>query len=360
MTRRIYVDWLRGLAVVIMVFAHTMDSWTRTGDRANAWYDLVVKIAGMAAPLFLFLAGVSVSLAARRDLAGSASAWGAGRAMRRRGWEILGLALLFRFQAWLVSPGATVAGMLKVDILNVMGPSIVLAATLWSLGTTTARRAVLLAGAASAFSLLTPLVRGSDVLGVLPDWLEWYLRPPQGRGWFASFPWAGLLLGGAVAGEILASGRDETGHRRVLLALGVWGTLLSLVSFVGSYFPSIYSNTYFWTTSPSYFFLRIGLMTLLLPLAWWRCRSWSTRRFSPLVQLGRTSLFIYWIHVEIVYGILTWPLHRQLPLAVSLAAFVAFTLLMLWASVVKTRIVARWNSPSPGGGQPEVPIVQGV
>ena len=29
-----------------------------------------------------------------------------------------------------------------------------------------------------------------------------------------------------------------------------------------------------------------------------------------LVQLGRTSLFIYWIHVELVYGLISRPLHR--------------------------------------------------
>ena len=32
------------------------------------------------------------------------------------------------------------------------------------------------------------------------------------------------------------------------------------------------------------------------------------------MQLGRTSLFIYWIHVELVYGLISLPLHRALSL----------------------------------------------
>lgn len=357
MTRRTYIDWLRGLAVVIMVFAHTMDSWTRSADRTTVWYGLVVKIAGMAAPLFLFLAGVGIAFSARKSLVSQPNAWAAGRAMRRRGWQILGLGLLFRIQAWLLSPGATFAGILKVDILNVMGPAMVAAATVWSLSGSPVVRGLLLAAAASAFSLLTPFVRASDWLAIWPDWLEWYLRPPQGRSWFALFPWAGLLIAGTVVGDSLAGTRDDATHRHRLALLGVCGTAVALLSFAGSFLPSIYANTYFWTTSPSYFFLRIGLMTLLLPLAWFRCRRWSVTGFSPFVQLGRTSLFIYWIHVEIVYGIASWPLHRALPLAWAFVAFVAFTALMLWASMAKTRITARWNASRNGRG-PAVSVAQ--
>jgi hypothetical protein len=28
----------------------------------------------------------------------------------------------------------------------------------------------------------------------------------------------------------------------------------------------------------------------------------ATRGFSPLIQLGQTSLLVYWVHIEFVYG----------------------------------------------------------
>ncbi len=344
--RRSYLDWLRGLAVVIMIFAHTTDSWTRASDRGSALYELTVRISGMAAPLFLYLAGFSVALVAEQARGRGSTVWRAGRSMRRRGWAILGLALLFRLQAWILSPGATLSGVLKVDILNIMGPAIVLAATVWSLGSTPWRRGLMLGASACAFSLLTPLVRASTAIGQLPDWIEWYLRPPQ-RSWFALFPWAGLLLAGTLVGDILARTRDDQAERRALILLAYAGTAISLASFLGSYLPSLYAETSFWTTSASYFFLRVGLMTALLPLAWrWR-RSRVREQSSPLEQMGRTSLFIYWVHVEIVYGILTWPLQRALPLGWALAAFAVFSVLVFQASRWKTRVVAGWRAPRP-------------
>ena len=39
------------------------------------------------------------------------------------------------------------------------------------------------------------------------------------------------------------------------------------------------------------------------------------RRWSPLQAFGRSSLFVYWIHVEMVYGLISLPLHGALSLS---------------------------------------------
>jgi uncharacterized membrane protein len=63
-----------------------------------------------------------------------------------------------------------------------------------------------------------------------------------------------------------------------------------------------------------------------------------------VVQLGRTSLFIYWIHVELVYGLISLPLHRALSLPTAFAAYLAFCGLMLACSLVKEAVVERYRS----------------
>ena len=80
----------------------------------------------------------------------------------------------------------------------------------------------------------------------------------------------------------------------------------------------------------------------------------SVRRpiFNALEKFGRNSLFVYWIHVELVYGYATWIVHRRLPLGVALAAYVAFCALMYVAIGMRDRVVAYWRStrstkPSP-------------
>ena len=47
-----------------MVGAHVTDAWTRLEDRGRSLYMYTVFIAGLAAPLFLFLAGLTIAMAA--------------------------------------------------------------------------------------------------------------------------------------------------------------------------------------------------------------------------------------------------------------------------------------------------------
>ena len=85
-------------------------------------------------------------------------------------------------------------------------------------------------------------------------------------------------------------------------------------------------------------------MTAAIGLAYaWQLRPGGASKWSPLQQLGRTSLFIYWIHVEMVYGLLSRPLHKRLSWELSWVALALFCLFMLWCSIYKDRVVARWR-----------------
>ena len=64
--RLLYVDWLRGLAVVIMILWHSMDAWTAPWARSGSVFAVVIVLGGWAAPLFLFLAGCVDSAGRKR------------------------------------------------------------------------------------------------------------------------------------------------------------------------------------------------------------------------------------------------------------------------------------------------------
>jgi uncharacterized membrane protein len=344
-TRRAYIDWLRGVAVVIMILAHTTDSWTLPADRGTPAYSLIVKISGMAAPLFLYLAGLALSLSAGAKARKTGQVSAAASAVGRRGWQILGLALLFRLQSWILGLfRAPAASMLKVDILNVMGLAMAGAAAIWGLSARPLVRVVLLSGTAIAISLVTPPLRAAAWPAALPDALEWYLRPPASRSWFTLFPWAGLLFAGAATGVLVDGAREPGTERRLISGLAISGALVFGLSLWGSHLPSVYANSAFWTTSPSYFFLRVGLMTMLLALAYAWCLRPTAHRWSPMLVFGNSSLFVYWVHVELAYGGFSKPLRRALPLPRALVAFGLFTGLMLVLTILKTRLVVRWKA----------------
>src|SRR4051812_49219282 len=126
-TRLAYIDWMRGLACLLMFQTHCYDSWLGGSARQSRFF-MYSQLGGtFPAPLFLFLAGISFALVTgklrRNDLPPNRIA----RSTIRRGAEIFGFGLLFRLQEFLVSWGwAPKSDLFRVDILNNIGVSMML------------------------------------------------------------------------------------------------------------------------------------------------------------------------------------------------------------------------------------------
>jgi uncharacterized membrane protein len=357
-SRRGYLDWLRGLAVLIMIEAHLLDSWTRVPDRQTREFAYAMILGGFGAPLFLFLAGVAVPLSAGSKLRRSHDVKAAAGAVARRGLEIFGLAFLFRIQSWILGWGSP-RSLLKVDILNIMGPSIAAAAGLWSLGRSHRARIAIFASATLAVALATPVVRTLPALAMLPDPIEAYVRPTAGLSNFVFFPWAAFVFGGAVAGLLLDAARAPADERRTNLWLLVVGLAMSYAAHRASFHPTWFVQSQYWTTSPSFFFLRLGILIASVGAAYlWELRPGDAEKWSPLRQLGRTSLFIYWIHVEMVYGLVSLDLHKSLSWVQAWLGLLCFSLFMLVCSIAKDRIAASIRSSWPPSGRPPPPAAQ--
>lgn len=337
-----------------MVGAHVTDAWTRVEDRGRPLYMYTVFVAGMAAPLFLFLAGLTIAMAssARAEKVGHAAA--ASQA-RLRGLQIFVLAFLFRLQSQLLGWGAW-SNFLKVDILNVMGIAMFAAALLWSLSSNRHVRIALFAIATAAVAMGTPLVREAGILAALPDPIEAYIRPLPGRTNFALFPWMAFVLGGAIAGELVFAAKSQKQERALQAGLLLSGFAGGALAYAASFRPSIYPVANFWTSSPTFFFLRLGICTALLPVARGvdHFHGFLRRRFAigagttdvpgrVVATLGRSSLFVYWIHVEMAYGGIAYPLRRALPLELSLLATAALCALLY--------AIVRWKDRRMAGRQ---------
>src|SRR2546430_13211428 len=153
-----------------MIEAPTLDAWTRAASRWSIAYRNATIRGGFAAPLFLWLAGLAVVLAATRAAARTGNRTRAVAAICRRGLEIFILAFLFRLQAFVVSPGSHSAMILRVDILNVMGPAIVGAGVVWGLAGTTVAPVAASAAVAAATAMGTPVVRATAAIDRLAAW----------------------------------------------------------------------------------------------------------------------------------------------------------------------------------------------
>ena len=338
--RRAYLDWLRGIAVLIMIEGHSRDAWTRLDDRGRDAYQWLNMTSGIGAPIFLFLAGISLALAAGSRLRKGLSVSQVGATTVRRALTIFALAFLFRLQSWIISGGPFPQSLLKVDILNVMGVSLTIAAVLWWLGRSLRVRAFLFVLAVVTIAFATPVIRSAPAVAHLPDALELYIRPFGNQATFTLLPWSGFLLAGAALGLWLDASRTVDAERRVHITLAALGAGIAIGSYGASFLPPLYPDVGFWTTSPAFFFLRLGILMAGVPVAY----ALNLRVRAPrLEEFGRASLFVYWIHVEMAYGVLSWPLHRALTLEQAFIAFVAFSVLLFVLVKVKARVVARMS-----------------
>ncbi len=372
--RLLYIDWLRGLAVLIMILWHSLDSWTAPSERAGAPFAVIIFLGGWAAPLFLFLAGVSVALSGARPLVlgnrvSSAQRGGPspqsdrraiGWRLQKRGWQVFGLAHLFRLQSFLLNPAASWSSLLKPDILNILGLGLVAVAFCWSRATTRARELLWLIAPAAVIVLMAPASRLWEWPAHLRPYaprLEAYIRPVSGMGVFSVFPWLAFVFAGAFIGSRMAAapGRGDDGSFQGRLALSGIATILAGI--VGIYLPSLTPSS-FWTTSLSFFLIRAGAMTLMLTAAWLWLRRPAAAHYSPVIVLGRASLFVYWVHVELAYGFFSYPLHNALPLPWAMAAFVMLTAFMLGLTVLWNRrrrpIVPAYLSPNVTSHSPDI------
>jgi uncharacterized membrane protein len=344
--RRLYIDWARGLAVLLMIEAHTIDAWTlRAAKQTTAFQDATL-LGGFAAPLFLWLAGLAVMLSAARVALRENSRSAAVEAICRRGLEIFILAFLFRLQAFAVTPGSYPVTIFRVDILNIIGPAVVACGLLWGVSRTTARLVIACSVAATVFAMMTPIVRVMPAVNLLPIWLQWYIRPAGDYTTFTMFPWAGFVFAGGASGALIAAAREGNSERRLQIVLGLIGAGLVGLGWYTAHQTGIYRTASFWTTSPTWFAVRVGIMMLALAGLFGLSRIAERHQIvcAPFARLGRSSLFVYWIHVELVYGYATWPLRGRLPVWAALTAWLVFSGLMYGAIGLRDRVVEAWRT----------------
>jgi uncharacterized membrane protein len=366
--RLAYIDWMRGLACVLMFQTHCYDSWLNPEARKTTFFMWSQLGGTLPAPLFLFLAGISFALVTDKLRQKGVAPNAIAQKTIRRGAEILALGLLFRLQEYVIAWGwAPWSDLLRVDILNTIGVSMILMGGMcWivlCMGSATRMRQVLGAtagGVAMAISLLTPLLWTTW----RPRWLPWPIESyidgvhnlGQPQSWlFPIFPWTAFAFAGLAIGFLLLSDWARRREAAVFAMAGVGGVaLIYLARWLDARPERLYAVYDFWHTSPNFFLIRVGLLLAILTATYAWCR-WGAGQwgFSPLIQLGQTSLLVYWVHIEFVYGRLSIVPKHAAGIRTASVGLLAIFLAMLALSILRTRRKARsWTKTQWRTGVP--------
>ncbi len=326
-----YLDWARGIGAIVMLQGHVFDSFLRGDLRSGDAYVLSQFVGGMPPAIFLFLTGVTLSfLMDSTEKKGLAPRTRVFEAFRRSGYLFF-LAVAFRVQLWIFGLPAPWQDLFKVDILNAMGFAIAVLSPLAMFRTADRTRFCAIVGLGIACA--APLVSQIDWSGV-----PWMIRAyivPDAR-YFGFFPWAAFLAFGMSAGSIIRLAGSE--HIEKVMQ---WGALMGGALILGSqYFSSlpysVYSKSDYWLNSPGLILSKLGVFLLILSFAYLWTRYAAGQGWSWVRQLGTTSLLVYWVHIEMVYGKGLWFLKGTLNVPQTVVAAVMIILLMLAISTIKT------------------------
>jgi hypothetical protein len=285
-------------------------------------------LGGIAAPLFIMLAGVSTILLETRHSPGAA------RLRVARGSIILGLGYLLNTLApcWF-SPASWY-------VLHCIGAAYILSALMCLLSTP-----VLLVSAAFPFVIAvvlqsffeTPAALGNSAMSSYETLVD-VIRLALAEGHFPLFPWLGFFITGMVCGRWIAGKRYGAVGLLAVAVLLCAGTIigLSFIDLSGVHSPVLHTATTLtsriYPLFPPLGLLLCGIVLVLLYVFLHIGRVNTGRAAYWCADTGRVSLTVLIAHIVICkQGLFLFDSYKQLsaPLASLATAGIIITILLL-------------------------------
>ncbi len=349
------LDLLRGVAVVMMVLGHTVDALLAEPLRGGSVYWSYQLLRSMTAPLFLFTSGFVVMVA-------TAKRWDAylrlGPELGARLRRILLLILLgyalhlpfFSLRKTLTHASPeSFANLWQADVLQCIGVSLLLLQLTLLVARRPARHALLVAAAGALVVLVTPVVWSLDWGALLPRPVTPYVYD-RDLTIFPLFPYLGHLFIGAAVGHSFVAAERAGRVAAWLRRLGLASVVAIVAGMIALSAPwRVFPEHDVWKANPASVAIRLALVALVLHglFAWRRPPAALT---AAATLLGRSSLFVYVLHLVLLYGS---PLNQglrsvvgaTLPVGAVLGVFAALLVAMLGAAAGLER-VERWRPPT--------------
>jgi len=328
-----------------MLHGHVWHSFLKPELKTSGVYTFSQFIGGMPPALFLFLTGVTLAfLMDSTERRGIQPLRRVAESLRRAGYLFF-LAFAFRIQLWVFAGmPAPWQAMLKVDILNCMGFSIAAISILALLKTR--QRIRLSAGLGLAIAFLSPVVSTMNV-SHWPAVVRDYVVPDLNS--FGIFPWGAYLAFGVTAGSIIRTISNEATERTMHWSAVLGGVLILACQYFAKAPFTIYAKSDFWLNSPAQVLTKVGVLMLMVSFAFLWTRYGAKDGWSWVRQFGTTSLLVYWVHIELVYGHTAWFFKDNLDIPQTMAAAVVVIVLMLLVSTMKTHR-HKWKEALAGMG----------
>ena len=291
--RLLALDWLRGIAVLVMAECHVFNAVLAPRYREASWFVFLNWLNGFVAPAFLLVSGgvIGNNLQHRwQDVVTFGKGW--GKLWRRIGQIFIVAYLLhlptpFIWQFFGPRGPHLIALWTKMDILQCVAGSLALIVLLVPLARKPrVHQLVCVVLGIAALSSVAFVARWAEV-STLPRPLLSYLWPPS-VGLFPLVPWAAFpLLGVWLGPSIFSAARTWEQSARAAAA----GIVFLLVA---RFIPS---NGWY---DAVFVFQRMGGVLFGLAVCCWFGEPVRGTRW--ILEFGQLSLWSYTVHLVLVYG----------------------------------------------------------
>jgi fucose 4-O-acetylase-like acetyltransferase len=156
--------------------------------------------------------------------------------------------------------------------------------------------------------------------------------------YFSFFPHGAFLAFGVAGGSAIRLLKEEHLGRAMEWTAVIGLALIMLCRYLADLPYSLYANadSQFWLNSPLQILIKQGVILVALALSFaWTRYGWSGR-WSLVQQIGSTSLIVYWVHIELVYGRWFGSFKNNLTVGQTVACAVSLIISMVALSVARS------------------------
>lgn len=309
--RLLFIDIVRGVAVLTMIQAHVSNSTILASIRKTPEFHKLDLLNGMVSACFIFIAGFAISLVIDQKL-DSFLKWEKPLWMQiRRLLFILALGYWLHLPFWslqrlLHMNDQQMLTVFRSDVLHAISISLLFCLLTAIILRNRTATAITLGGLCLFVVFWTPYLYDTDPIAYTSPILSTYLTAHR-NPLFPLFPSSAYAFAGYFFCWLYLE-LKKRGKEQILFAVLM---PLGLVMLVGAfqlfYLPWSY-HTYAdpSKSSPRHFMMKLGAVLLVLSVVWFYERLWKPGR-SYVNMIGQESLFVYGLHLMIVYGCVFTP-----------------------------------------------------
>lgn len=303
--RFVFLDVLRGIAVLWMIQTHVTNQILDPALKQSAWFDFLNISNGFIAPAFLFCAGAGLWIAlSRKGDAYLRMGGDLGVYLRRMAYVLFWAYMLhvpvFSLQWILSATPAQLTPWLMIDVLQTIVYSSLITLAAFLLLRRLAATAWTLAALSVIIMCCTLFVWQSQPLTYLPIPIAVAITPDISP--FPLLPWSCYFFSGFFLTHVFMRASN---HRRIAVWFLAVGITLPFVLFLLKAAVDTPWNATWWSTSPQLALFRMSGIVAVWGLLFLNENRLRESAVGKLVQtMGAESLFLYLSHVTIVYGAL--------------------------------------------------------